>query len=358
MSVKNIALLYQALLPPMIDGLRKDGKPGGYSDGGADIAFVLKQHHRSVITPILNPSADIAFDWVFPDTQEGIDAALKAGATHLWLNTVLFDGHPIERVPTTIYKIGQTPKAMQRFDDKFETNHLLSQSNLPVAQSYLVGQQVHTGILSLTELQKKIEQGQMSFPLVVKPVRGRGSQGVSVVHDFTDLKTTLEQLEQEQKFGSYFMIEELLEGTEITLTIMPPIKGSDRWNAHSDYWALRPVHRFNQKDYIAPYNGDTPVTENSAAIGLTELQSVEMQAIVQACVKAAEMVEAKAPIRIDCRANKEGVFKIFDLNMKPNMTGAGRPGREKQDCLSMISVRAEGWEFIDLLDMMIASAWR
>lgn len=212
--------------------------------------------------------------------------------------------------------------------------------------------------MPLSELQQKIEQDQMSFPLVVKPVCGRGSQGGSVAHDFSHLKTMLQQLQQEQKFASYFMVEELLEGKEITLTIMPPIAGSDRWEAHSDYWALRPVHRFNQKDYIAPYNGDTPVTENSAAISITELQSVEMQAIIQACVKAAEIVEARAPIRIDCRANKAGIFKIFDLNMKLNMTGEGRPGREKQDCLSMISVRAEGWEFIDLLDMMIASAWR
>lgn len=235
MSVKNIALLYQALPPPVIDGLRKDGKPGGYSDSGADIAFTLQQHHRSVITPSNNPSADVAFDWVFPDTREGIDAALKAGATHVGLNTVLFERHPIERVPDTIYKIGQTTKVMQRFDDKFETNYLLNHSNLPVAQSYLVGEQVHAGILSLSELQKKIEQGQMSFPLVVKPVCGRGSQGGSVAHDFSHLKTMLQQLQQEQKFASYFMVEELLEGKEITLTIMPPIAGSDRWEAHSDY---------------------------------------------------------------------------------------------------------------------------
>ncbi|CAI3934295.1 D-alanine-D-alanine ligase or related ATP-grasp enzyme (DdlA) (PDB:1E4E) [Commensalibacter communis] len=359
MSEKNIALLYQALPPPMIDGLRKDGKPGGYSDGGADIAFTLKQHHRSVVTPTVHPAAEVPFDWVFPDTEEGIKAALKAGATHFWLNTVLFEGHPIEKVPANIYKIGQTPKAMQRFDDKFITNKLLLQHGLPVAQSYLVGQKVvHAGILSLADLQSKIDKAEMVFPLVVKPVRGRGSQGVSVVHDFKHLQLTIEQLQQGQKFGSYFMVEELLEGKEITLTIMPPVSGLDRWQAQSHYWALRPVHRFNQTDYIAPYNGDIPVTENSAAISLTELQSPEMQVIVKACVKAAEIVEARAPIRIDCRANKEGIFKIFDLNMKPNMTGAGRPGREKQDCLSMISIRAEGWEFIDLLDIMIASAWR
>ncbi|MDI2089821.1 hypothetical protein [Commensalibacter oyaizuii] len=37
---QKIAILYQALPPPIIDGLRKDKKPGGYSDSGADIAFV------------------------------------------------------------------------------------------------------------------------------------------------------------------------------------------------------------------------------------------------------------------------------------------------------------------------------
>lgn len=37
-----------------------------------------------------------------------------------------------------------------------------------------------------------------------------------------------------------------------------------------------------------------------------------------------ELVGARAPIRIDCRANKEGQYFFFDLNMKPNMTEASQ----------------------------------
>ena len=92
----RIAILYQALPPPVIDGLRKDAKPGGYSDSGADIGFALRQAGFDVLTPVAEPDAARALDWVFPDTAEGIADALARGATLLWANTVLFAGHPIE----------------------------------------------------------------------------------------------------------------------------------------------------------------------------------------------------------------------------------------------------------------------
>lgn len=50
--------------------------------------------------------------------------------------------------------------------------------------------------------------------------------------------------------------------------------------------------------------------------------------------------------------------RLFDLNMKPNMTGAGRPGRDDQDSLSAISARAVGWDYGDLLLRMLDGAWR
>jgi hypothetical protein len=59
--------------------------------------------------------------------------------------------------------------------------------------------------------------------------------------------------------------------------------------------------------------------------------------MIDGCVLAAGLVDARTAIRIDCRADRHGVFKLFDLNMKPNMTGPGRPRREDQDCLSAIA---------------------
>lgn len=54
-------------------------------------------------------------------------------------------------------------------------------------------------------------------------------------------------------------------------------------------------------------------------------------------------------------ADAEGVFRLFDLNMKPNMTGPGRPGRGDQDCLSALAARAEASTYADLLLAMLAA---
>ena len=109
---------------------------------------------------------------------------------------------------------------------------------------------------------------------------------------------------------------------------------------------------------MAPYNGDVPVTTNSVAIGTERLRDPAIMAMIDGCVLAAGLVDARQSIRIDCRADRHGVFKLFDLNMKPNMTGPGRPGREDQDCLSAIAARADGWSYVDLLQAMLAAKWR
>ena len=80
--------------------------------------------------------------------------------------------------------------------------------------------------------------------------------------------------------------------------------------------------------------------------------------LVQACADTFVRIGAQAAIRIDCRANEQGEYLIFDVNMKPNMTGAGRPGRDDQDSLSAIAARALGWSYADLLAHMLAGAWR
>ena len=126
MKSAPVAILYQALPPPLINGLRKDAKPGGYSDGGADIAFALRTAGVDVVTPSSSPAPDVALDWVFPDTADGIRRAEAGGATVLWANTVLFEEHPLEQVLGDYDIVGQLPAAMQAFDDKFETNHLIN----------------------------------------------------------------------------------------------------------------------------------------------------------------------------------------------------------------------------------------
>ena len=57
------------------------------------------------------------------------------------------------------------------------------------------------------------------------------------------------------------------------------------------------------------------------------------------------------------RANAAGQFLLFDANMKPNMTGPGRPGRDDQDSLTAIAARAVGWTYPELLVNNLRQAW-
>ena len=138
---RRLAILYQATPPPIIDGIRKTVKPGGYSDSGADIAFALRSYWKGgdVVTLTDTPEVTKDLDWVFPDTEEGILGAIDkgtllrflydpshtsptplAGADTLWLNTVLFTDHPLARLlrqrPTefrALHVVGQLPGSVQ-----------------------------------------------------------------------------------------------------------------------------------------------------------------------------------------------------------------------------------------------------
>ena len=56
-------------------------------------------------------------------------------------------------------------------------------------------------------------------------------------------------------------------------------------------------------------------------------------------------------------ATKDGKYYLFDLNMKPNLTGPGRPDRDNRDSLIAMAARAAGWSYTDLLLNMLAQSW-
>jgi len=284
--------------------------------------------------------------------------AIAAGADTIWANSVLFEGHPIEAVMGQVAIVGQTPAATQKYDDKFATNRMLEQAGLPVARGFLLADRPSQGVHALADVGQLLTDLAIPFPLIVKPVRGRGSQGVTLVRDADALNAAARSLIDEGKFGTLLMVEEFLDGEEMTITVLPPAAPRPSGERGDRHFALRPVLRFDQKDGVAPYNGDVAVTQNSVAIGPERMTEAPVLAMLDACVKAAELVESRAVIRIDCRADTSGQFKLFDLNMKPNMTGAGRPGRADQDCLSAIAARADGWSYADMLDAMLATAWK
>lgn len=347
---KRVAILYQAKLPPPKDGIQKPMKPGGYSDSGADIAYELKKNDIHIVTPVHNPDITTDLDWVFPDTKEGIQDALDRGANTFWLNTVLYKNHGIESVfNLNIQFIGQRPEHVDIYDDKYLTNELLRKNKIPVPKTTLIS------IKSLTDYTLNID-----FPLIIKPIRGRGSQGVLLVENQKKLDEKLNEIFLNKVFGNVVYAERFLSGKEITVTVMPPgnyfIDNEEK--KYDKHWCLPAVKRFNHKNGIAPYNGIVAVIKNSSVLENDELNSKEIIKVYAHCQRAAQLLNIKAPIRIDCRADENSNYFLFDLNMKPNMTGPSRPHRHNQDSLTLLASKKIGWRYIDLLRNMLNQAWK
>lgn len=194
---------------------------------------------------------------------------------------------------------------VEKFDDKAYLNDKLRDlGSFTMPQFWTVGKS--DNISSLLQTLERDNQ----YPIIGKPVRGRGSHGVKVCHDSQDLQNHLGTLFQESPL---VMLEQFLAGEEATITVMPPSP------ENPGYWSLPPVTRFNHLDGIAPYNGVVAVTRNSRVITKEEMAlDPAYDATMRECERVAELIQAAAPIRVDIRRFREGSqFALFDVNMKP-----------------------------------------
>ncbi|KAI7158601.1 glutathione synthetase ATP-binding domain-like protein [Hortaea werneckii] len=328
----KVAVLYQATPPPLINGVKKPAKPGGYQDSGADIAFNLQSNCGiDISTPQANPDPARQEDWCFPDTEEGVVAALDTGKVRAFQDKV--------RV------VGQPPCLVELYDDKRYVNDLLRDTGrftMPRAWTLnktSSGPSAQVGALKLP------------YPVVAKPCRGRGSAGVKVCHTPEELAEHAASLYQD---SSTIMIEEYLTGEEATITVMPPSSQNER------YWAMPIVTRFNHEGGIAPYNGSVAVTSNSRVVKSDEFTADNAyREAAKECEAAAKMMRVTAPIRVDIRRREDkpsAPFVLFDVNMKPNLTGPGRPGRDEQASLTAMAAAHLGWNYPRLLQEVLSSS--
>lgn len=251
-------------------------------------------------------------DWVFADDEHGIVQAIRQGATHLWANTILFSAHPLQtsqqlnQYQDDVFVVGQPPALVEAYDDKALVYRLMK-----LHGGFTLAKSTTLAVDEDENIKQEINSRSLSFPIIAKPVRGRGSHGVKLCY-------TLDSLEEHIKYlfteSSQIIIEEYLRGEEATVTVMPP---SASKQAH---WALPVVTRFNHQDGIAPYNGVVAVTANSRVVSSSEASTdtAYYKVAMRECEQVATMLQCKAPIRIDIRRFAPGSkFALFDVNMKP-----------------------------------------
>ena len=159
-------------------------------------------------------------------------------------------------------------------------------------------------------------------------------------------------------YGSSLLLEELLPGHELTIPIFPPglYHLNGKLTPMPEHWASPPMLRTGHHDGVVPYSGLVPVSVNSRVLHPEERAHPQVLTAMQACAKAAALLNTRTVARIDCRQSDSGEYKLFDFNLKPNMTGPGRPGRDDQDSLVSLSTAAIGWDYTELVRNIAAQA--
>ena len=238
---------------------------------------------------------------------------MTKGATHLWANTILFASHPLQQSQRVrqyqdeINIIGQPPCMVELYDDKQYVNDSLRKlETVTMPNAALLHQS------DLDRLESHLTNAGLSFPIVGKPVRGRGSHGVKVCQHLDQLRAHAATLFDE---SPTIILEQFLAGEEATITVMPP--SADR----PDWWAMPIVTRFNHFDGIAPYNGTVAVSTNSRAVKKNAYEHDPAYGqVARECEATAKFLRLTAPIRIDVRRITDepgSSFALFDVNMKP-----------------------------------------
>jgi hypothetical protein len=172
------------------------------------------------------------------------------------------------------------------------------------------------------------------------------------------------------RFGTQCMLEQFLDGEEITITVMPPGEYTTPTTTPSaivprtTHWTLPPVRRTNHINGVLPYTGKQVAADNSTAIDLdlcTPSQRACLLEAMEACARAGALMQARAPLRIDCRAAAgpdNGAFYLFDVNLKPNLTSPGRnASRAHTTNLCLMAALKFGWSNEEFLYNILRQAW-
>ncbi|KAJ9107409.1 hypothetical protein QFC21_000859 [Naganishia friedmannii] len=323
-----------------------------------EINVILPKHDQTHL-PLETDEAS----WSFPDNEEGIKAAIARGANVLWMNTVLHRNHPLfklykpEQLDSTdassMRFVGQLPEHADDYDDKVAVNPWLAKTDDKqiltdgFPKSIVLSHETTCTEEGFREAVKDI-QAHLGLPCVLKPPRGRGSMGVNVVHTVEQLRGHMTTL---FKDCPVILAEEFLSGEEITISVMPPGEYDEPVGTQLTHWTLPIVIRSQHINDVTPYSGVQAVSLNSAAITPERYleDKAEYEKVERRVKRAGEIMGTRAVVRIDCRRNRQGEFKLFDVNMKPNASGPGRPGRDDWTSLVAMSAQAIGWDYSTLL---------
>ena len=168
----------------------------------------------------------------------------------------------------------------------------------------------------------------MGYPVFIKPTNGGSSVATFKIYDKEKVQ---EAVEEGLKWDTEVMIEEFIDGNEITCPVFD--------NKLFPVIAIKPKSDFF--DYTQKYS------DNGADEVLVELEEDLYKEVKEMALKTYKALKFEVYSRIDMIVNKEGTPYILEVNTLPGMTAAS---------LFPKSAKGEGYSFSEFLDLIIETS--
>ncbi len=232
--------------------------------------------------------------------------------------------------------------------DKAARKKILVYHGIPTAPFFVVddGSRATGGVVPLTELKNGWRPPEpLSYPLFVKPVRGRGSSGISdesIVHDHDELVRQVEKIITRLDQGA--LVERYVQGREVTVGLIGerPVVLTPLEIEYNQVKTNTYEHKMDREIFHCPARFDDEVLER----------------LKETALETFKALGARDYGRVDMMVDDRGQPTVLELN-----TFAGLQivtGREEHLHASYIGemARAMGMSRSELLGTIVESAAR
>ncbi len=205
---------------------------------------------------------------------------------------------------------GSSPKTSAICMDKNLTKKILSAENIPVPKTFV---KEHT-----------------KFPAVVKPSEEGSSIGVFIVNNKLELENALEKLKDYENI----LIEEFIEGRELTVSILNgKILPTIEIKVEEGFYDFNNKYVSSKTNYICP----------------AEIDKNTQRKINEIAEKCWNILECKGAVRVDMILDKNNNPYVLEINTIPGMT---------QHSLLPKAAKVAGLSFEELVNEIIEGALR
>lgn len=240
------------------------------------------------------------------------------------------------RIPYT----GSDPLTLTTCLDKSRAKEVLAYNGVPTSK-FIYAESIDD-----------INDFNLSFPVIMKPIAEGSSKGIFNSSFITDMATLKERLvEYIETYNQPFLIEEFLPGREFTVALLG--NGNEvevlpivEINFNELPKELIPIYSYEAKWVVD--TRDTPLNIFTCPALLDK--SLE-EKIKNAALRTFKVLRCKDWSRIDIRLDKNGEPNIIEINPLPGIL----PNPIDNSCFPK-AARAKGWNYEEMINRVLNAA--